>query len=205
VPALGLRTWKERMLDAVADRCIRQSRRDLRDSGVAEQGLFDQLDEACAASAEGQLIELAIQAKNWFQNIVLMPNELPAFCRPLVRRVLQTMESVLSAAQAVCPPAAVVLSEAAAQLPGLTNAVREHTGAATTVLVLPADAAARAAHELAERWRSGALPSGHMDVSLPLARSSPEGGGAGVPAPKVHAAAGQHEAAGRRSEADAAG
>src|SRR5262249_17324521 len=32
LPSLGLRVWRERLLNAVADRCIRQSRRDPRDS-----------------------------------------------------------------------------------------------------------------------------------------------------------------------------
>src|SRR5436305_841609 len=34
-PQLGLRAWKDRLLDAIADRCVRQSRRDPRDSAVA--------------------------------------------------------------------------------------------------------------------------------------------------------------------------
>ena len=44
LPHLGMRLWKERLLNAVADRCVRQSRRDPRDSAAAEQSLYDQLD-----------------------------------------------------------------------------------------------------------------------------------------------------------------
>jgi hypothetical protein len=38
LPRLGARFWKERLLDSVADRCIRLCRRDPRDSAAAEQG-----------------------------------------------------------------------------------------------------------------------------------------------------------------------
>jgi hypothetical protein len=41
---LGERAWKERLLGAVADACVRRSRRDPRDSAEAEQALYDQLD-----------------------------------------------------------------------------------------------------------------------------------------------------------------
>lgn len=174
-PKLSLRAWKERLLDCIADRCIRQSRRDLRDSAPAEQTLYDQLDEACDVALQNQTMELAIQAAHWYQTLILTPAELNAFCKPLVRRTLEEMNALLLAAQAEGPPAAVLLSEAAARLPGLALALGAHSGAATAVSVMPADTPARAAHELAERWRSGTMPSGHLDVSLPLLRSSPAG------------------------------
>jgi len=174
LPPLRLRVWKERLLDGIADRCIRQSRRDPRDSAPAEQALYDQLDEACDLGNQGQAVELAIQATHWYQGLTLLPGELETFCRPLVRQTLTALQAVLTTTQAERSPAVVLLSGAAGRLPGLEAAVRDHSGAATVVTVLPADALARAAHELAERWRSGALPGGHIDVSLPLLRPSPE-------------------------------
>jgi hypothetical protein len=172
MPALGVRAWKERLLDGIADRCIRQSRRDPRDSAVAEQALYDQLDEACAACRQGQTLEFGIQAEHWYQNLRLPPQEFVTFCAPLVRRTLEVIHRVLEAVQAEEPPAVILVSAAASRLPGLTAMLCEQTGEGTAVTVLSADAAAKAAHELAGRWQSGALPSGHVDVAVPLGRRS---------------------------------
>jgi len=174
LPKLGGRAWKERLLNAVADRCIRQSRRDLRDSAEAEQTLFDQLDDAFDACGRGQMMELAIQAAHWYQNLILAPQEIVGFCSPLIHKTIEALSGLLKAAQAESLPALVLVSASAGRLPGLVSALREHTGTGTSVTVLPADAAARAAHELAGRWHSGALPSGHADVALPLARRAEE-------------------------------
>src|SRR5581483_3443688 len=46
VPRLGVRAWKDKLLEAVADRCVRRSRRDPRASAPAEQALYDQLEKA---------------------------------------------------------------------------------------------------------------------------------------------------------------
>src|SRR5262249_33248306 len=43
LPRLGERAWKERLLDTLADRCVRLCRRDPRDSAAAEQALWEQL------------------------------------------------------------------------------------------------------------------------------------------------------------------
>src|SRR5262249_23607001 len=79
---LNVRVWKDRLLDAVADRCIRQSRRDPRESAAAEQGLYDSLEEAIDACRQGKLINLVIQAPHWYQNLVLQPEEMVRFCSP---------------------------------------------------------------------------------------------------------------------------
>ncbi len=44
-PQLAVRLWKNKLLDAVSDRCVRMCRRDQRDSAEAEQALYEQLDE----------------------------------------------------------------------------------------------------------------------------------------------------------------
>src|SRR5262249_24956412 len=59
-PQVGLRAWRERLLDAVADRCIRRSRRDPRASSEAEQALWEQLDGVFAACAQGRLADVSI-------------------------------------------------------------------------------------------------------------------------------------------------
>src|SRR5262249_10625899 len=54
LPHLGLRAWRERLLDGVADRCILKCRRDPRDSATAEQLLFEQLDAVVDAGRQGR-------------------------------------------------------------------------------------------------------------------------------------------------------
>jgi hypothetical protein len=172
-PQLSLRAWKECLLDGIADRSIQQSRRDPRDSAVAEQTLYEQLDEACDLSRQRQMLELVIQAEHWYQNLILAPAEFPAFCAALVRKTVQGLNAVLTAAQAEGLPSVVFVSAAASRLPGLLRGVQQYTGAGTRVLSLPADSAAKAAHELAAHWQSGAFPTGHADQALPLTRRSP--------------------------------
>jgi hypothetical protein len=182
LPTLSLRAWKEHLLDGIADRSIRQSRRDPRDSAPAEQSLFEQLDEACELARQGQMLELVIQAEHWYQNLILAPAELPVFCAALVRKTLQGLHALLTAAQAEGPPVMVLVSAAASRLPGLLRGLEQHTGAGTTVRSLPADSAAKAAHELAAKWQAGSLPAGHADMALPLTRRSPQ---KVAPAPKA--------------------
>src|SRR5260221_727713 len=45
-PRLNQRVWKDRILNALADRCVRTCRRDPRDSAAAEQTLYEQIDDA---------------------------------------------------------------------------------------------------------------------------------------------------------------
>ena len=45
-PRLNVRVWKERLLNALADRCVRTCRRDPRDTPAADQALYEQIDDA---------------------------------------------------------------------------------------------------------------------------------------------------------------
>ena len=60
---LAVRLWRERLLDAISDRCVRLCRRDPRDTAEAEQMLFDQLDEAIERSMTGQRISLSVRVR----------------------------------------------------------------------------------------------------------------------------------------------
>src|SRR5262249_40120744 len=71
MPALGLVAWKERLLQGIAERCIRQSRRDPRDSSSAEQMLWEQLDKGMETCGRGDLVELIVQTDHWYQDLVL--------------------------------------------------------------------------------------------------------------------------------------
>src|SRR5437763_733306 len=75
LPRLNLQAWKTRLLDAVADRCVRHSRRDPRDSAPSEQMLYEQLDGALDACRQGRSVELVIEAAHWYQNVILGPEE----------------------------------------------------------------------------------------------------------------------------------
>src|SRR5205823_1071749 len=92
-PHLGVRIWKERLLNAVADRCVRQSRRDPRDSAPAEQMLHDQLDTALDACRQGQLANLLIQGTSWCQNLILQPDEIVGCCAAFVGRAVEVMQA----------------------------------------------------------------------------------------------------------------
>jgi len=172
LPKLGLRAWRARLLDAIADRCIRQSRRDPRESAIAEQTLYDQLDDVLEACRNRQMVELVIQAAHWGQNLFLPPQEIEAFAAPLLKRTLASLQKLLPELEADGPPAVVLATASAARLPGLLKALQEHTGEATTVVALADDAVARAAHELAARWQAGKTPSGHHDMALPLRKTA---------------------------------
>lgn len=121
---LGLTAWRERLLNALADACIVQSRRDPRDTPLAEQMLFEQLDSVCAASAQGRMLNVAVQTPNWYQNLVLDPGAAPSFCALLARHTLAEVDTVLAGAWLDGSAGIVVLSAAAGQLPGLVSGVR---------------------------------------------------------------------------------
>jgi hypothetical protein len=189
LPHLGLRAWKERLLTAVADRCVRQSRRDPRDCAPAEQSLYDQLDGACDACRRGQMAELIVQMSQWGQNLILRADELAAACAPLVRQALAEMRALRESLPLVLPPV-VLVTDAAGRLPGLVAAVEaaarpaepvaepvpagEDFGeglldddalARPPVSVLSPAAAARSACELAARWQRGELTRGPVEVA----------------------------------------
>jgi hypothetical protein len=122
-PHLSLRAWKGRLLDCVADRCIRQSRRDPRDSPAAEQSLYDQLEEALNLSGQGRIVELLIQTANWYQNLLVRPEEMLAFCDRLVRQTLREIQGMLTASAARTQLHGLFLTQAAGRLPGLASAL----------------------------------------------------------------------------------
>src|SRR5262249_18759095 len=112
LPQLGLRVWKDRLLAFVADRCIRQSRRDPRDSAAAEQTLYDDLENLLDACRQGRMAELAIQTPHWYQNLILQPEEVVQCCGGLVRPVVDGLEAVRAATKPKEPPRVVLLTAA---------------------------------------------------------------------------------------------
>jgi hypothetical protein len=214
---LSLRVWKGRLIDAVADRCIRQSRRDPRDCAPAEQALYEQIENALDACAGGKAVEFLLQTNHWYQHIVLRPEEFTACCDRLAGQVVQAIQEMLIASACREALRVVLVSRTAGRLPGLVAALQkafaEHLLSAELqpsgdfgedllaeraepaaddfgehllaeraepvgVVVLSADAAAQAAHQLAARFLGGELSRGHFDFSIPLPKSeSPSGSG----------------------------
>jgi hypothetical protein len=179
-PNLRLGAWKDRLLDAISDRCVRQSRRDPRDSAVAEQSLWEQLEGVLDAIRNGRLAELAVETPQWYQNLILRPDELSGFCTPLVRQALEGARALRAALSTEGPPDAVLVTAAAGRLPGLAAALERSLGGKAgreqelldprrsgpaRLQVLSADAAARAVHDLAARFDRGELPHGHLDAA----------------------------------------
>jgi hypothetical protein len=200
-PHLGLRVWKERLLNALADCCVRQSRRDPRASPQAEQALYEQLDGVLEACRQGRLLQLALQGAQWYQNLVVSPEQPATFCYPLVQQLIQEVEAKLVAPWPDGPPV-VLLTAAAGRLPGLVPALRsflqnwiaplrqglraapppEDFGEAlfkqgpdgtAALLVLSADAPARGAHLIASFFQRGDLAPGHLDLVAPLPLPQP--------------------------------
>jgi hypothetical protein len=180
VPHLNLRVWKGYLLDAIADCCIHHSRRDPRDSGSAEQLLYDQLDDVFEAVAQHQLVEVIIRATSWCQNLILQPRQVGLFCAPLVQEAAEEVGTAFASAL-LGTMSVVLVSAAVGRLPGLVGALQEAVGDRVPVQVLPPDATARAGWELAGHFLRGAgrhwAPSHeHLMASLPLspaARSRP--------------------------------
>ena len=174
-PHLSLAAWKGRVLDAIAEWCIRHTRRDPRDSGAAEQHLYDQLDGLFEAEQQDQMAEVIVQTASWCQNLFLQPQQVRAFCAPLVDQALHELGSVLEGQPSDAPAALLVTAEAG-RLPGLFAALKEAAGDAAPVRRLAPEAGARGAHAVAARMRWGHLPHGHLDASLPLPAAEPHSG-----------------------------
>jgi hypothetical protein len=165
---LGARVWKERLLNGVADRCIRQTRRDPRANALAEQMLYEQLEPAMEACRRGQLVEVAIQSESYYQSMVLQPGEMSHYCAPLVREAINELRHLLSTLALDRPPAMLIATASAARLPGLAQTLHEQSGHQTAVVALEPTALPQAAHELAARFFDGTLPRGPIDTAIPV-------------------------------------
>ncbi len=188
---LNLGAWKGRLLDRVADRCVRQSRRDPRDSAPAEQSLYEQIEDALDVWTQAKPVELLIQTVHWYQNLLIRPEETVAFCDGLIRQVVDAAQSLLNNKSGGKTPQTIIVSRAAGRLPGLVNALQmivqqealapqadpsgdfgedliPETSPEEWISVLNADAAASAAHDLATRFFRGQIPRGHVDHAIAI-------------------------------------
>jgi FHA domain len=203
-PQLGVRFWKERLLNVLSDLCVREHRRDPRDAPLAEQSLYDQLDPLTDAAVKHQAIQLGVQGQQWFKHLLVHPEQTIQCCTPLARQAIQAAHQMLLSWPASELPRCILLTHEAGRLPGLVEAMHSlvlpnasaetrlpaqetnyheddfgdelmfaETDEPGGVLVLPPEAPARAAHGLAELFRTGALPRGHLETIAPLAAPPP--------------------------------
>ncbi len=169
-PRLSLRIWKERLLDRISDRCVRLCRRDPRDSAVAEQALYEQLDLALLAYRQGQRAELSVRSEHWYQDISLATDEWEGFCAGLAKQAVDVIHELIETARLTQPPTMIWLTHTAACMPGLARQLHQHATERTAVALLHPDAIAAAAGRLDQLWRLDTLPRGHLDSALPLPR-----------------------------------
>jgi hypothetical protein len=187
-PQFNFRIWKGRILDAIADRCVRQSRRDPRDSAAAEQSLYEQIGQKLHRWDEGKFVEMLIQTSHWFHNMLLRPDDFLAFCERLVSQSLEQIRTFVGGTPSGESLRRMYLTYPADRLPGLATALgkmiqsmtpadppREFVeGAAdpdantATVQSLAPDAAAQSAHQVAVRIQRNELPRAHFELTVPL-------------------------------------
>ncbi|HEY2910441.1 MAG TPA: hypothetical protein VGI99_09350, partial [Gemmataceae bacterium] len=95
-PRVAVKAWKDRLLDAISDRCVRLCRRDPRDSADAEQSLFEQFDEALERSRAGQRVGLTVRTAHWYQDLMLQPEELESYCAGLAQAGAEAVREMIA-------------------------------------------------------------------------------------------------------------
>lgn len=169
LPRLSARLWKDRLLDSLADRCVRACRRDPRDSAEAEQVLYEQIDDCLDRIRFGQKISLTVRSAHWFQDLVLRADEFEGFCTTLARDATTCVTDLVTSAALPEPPRAVWMTHEASRLPGLGRALHRSMAERTNVGVLRPEAIAVSMAGLGERWQAGDLPNTHLDTAIPIA------------------------------------
>jgi hypothetical protein len=172
---------------------------------VAEQGLYDSLNDALDACRQGRMVNLVIQAPHWYQNLVLQPEEFVHFCAPLHRPAVEAFEMLLASTKPEEAPRMVLMTEAAGRLPGLVAAFQESFNNlvpsedragpdfgvdlmrqtaldSSLVTVLAPDAIARAAHALGPRFLRAELADRYLNTRAPMPPPQPVEAGC----PRLH-------------------
>src|SRR5262249_49849111 len=120
--------WLRKLLDGVAHRCVRQSRRDPRESGETDQSVFEQLSRLIEGPTP-TLAQLRVQGPGWYHHMTLPGEDLVAFVAPLLRQARAELLSLRSARTQMGARAGAVMTAAAAGLPGLASALQARLSA----------------------------------------------------------------------------
>jgi hypothetical protein len=177
-PRFGMKAWKDRLLEAVSDRCVRLCRRDPRDSADAEQSLFEQLDDGLDRARAGQRISLTVRTDHWFQDVIQTPEEMAANCFALARGSAEAVRETVTDAGLAAPVRDVWLTHEAGRLPGLSQALLQHSHVGARHESLPRETVAQAAAMLVPRYLAADLPRAHLDDAIPLPPGEPRKNGA---------------------------
>ena len=165
VPRLAVRLWKERILEALADRCVKQCRRDFRDDASAEQAAYDQIGPALTRALHRQRAAFSVRMAHSFQDLSFSHDEFAGLAEKLVRQFSGEFREFCGGRDA---PAVVWVTHDAAKLPGLTEAIVANSSPKTQISILAPEAVAVAAAALVRRRRMGDLPDSHLDSSIGL-------------------------------------
>ncbi|MGL6074461.1 MAG: hypothetical protein ACRC8S_09905 [Fimbriiglobus sp.] len=166
-PRASYRLWKDRLLDALADQCVRRCRRDPRDSAEAEQILYDQLEPAMDRVRSGYPASVQVRSSHWYQDLIHTPEEFDRFCLALAQPTAEGIATLVEQANLECPPLAIWLTHNAARMPGLAAAIHRTSPESTSVLALPPMAIAEAAAALSARRQLGRLSTEYLDSTIP--------------------------------------
>ena len=123
-PKWNAQVWRERLLNVLADLCVRQHRRDPRDVPLAEQGLYDQLEPLMDAVSKHQAIQLGVQGQQWFKHLLVQPEQPAQFCETLARSVAEAANQLFLCWPASELPRCILLTHQAGRLPGLAEALQ---------------------------------------------------------------------------------
>jgi hypothetical protein len=171
IKGASVHAWFDRLIDAVSDRCVRLCRRDPRDSGTAEQSLFEQLDAVISEPPARSPIVLQIRTTQWYQEVSITREDLETFAGPVVQLAIEGMRRAVNDAHAAAPvmarPDLLWITADAARLPGLVVAATQNVPESTTVQALPPDALATAGYVLGGHFLRGELPRGPVIGSVP--------------------------------------
>lgn len=170
LPRVGVKHWKDKLLDSLSDRCVRACRRDPRDSAESEQALFQQLDECLDPIRSGRPVTLTVRAAHWYQDLHIRPEDLTACCAALIRQSVDGIRELQNAGSPSEPPRAVWMTHEAGRLPGLAQALYQNMAERTSVGVLRPEAVAIAVANLAERWPA----SEHVHWTVPISVKPPD-------------------------------
>lgn len=187
LPHLGLKHWRERLLQAVGDLCIRQHRRDPRTIAEADQLLFDQSDRLLDSISQGHEVSVNVQVGHWVQQITLSAGQGVQECTVLAVQAAQaTLAGLTSTVRSAQAQATVYLTPQAARLPGLAAAVYAQSQSQVPVVLLRS-AAEEAALVFAERIEQGKMPPcDGQTQSVPLAHPTSDSLPATLPFPATY-------------------
>lgn len=202
-PHLGLKVWLDRLINALADSCVLQSRRDPREVPLAEQAIFEQLESLLDAGLHGRMIQLGIQAEDWYENLLVRPEQTIGFCGHLARQVVSAVEEFWPKGPNEAP-STILLTSQVGRLPGLVTRLRclldelapepepaeahQHllteedfgeglyqnsSGRASGVAILAPEAAARGAHAIGAAWHRDRSPGATLAQVAPLPPTRP--------------------------------